>query len=122
MIAIHRGGGMVVPLYGILSALLINVLFYKVMGNSDYYDEHLWPKLSVLIVAGFLCLVTGLLLKRQRVRHAGKERSYLDSRVDVDNQLSAIGPRDHLMFIPVQYWSLAYFGATIVYAVVAAQS
>ena len=121
MILPHRGAGMLAPIYGILSALLVNVVMYRTLGSSDYYERHLWPRMSVLVLAGCLCLATGLLLKRKRASDASKGQAaeYLSSRVDTENRLAADGPKDHLMFIPLQYWSLAYFGGAILYVILA---
>ena len=119
MIEVHRGAGMLVPLFGLLSALLMNVATIKLLDDS-YYQDHKWPKLVVLVIAGLSCLVTGFLLKRKRVRDANKEQLYLDSlssRFETAKQLAFSGPRDHLMFIPLQYWSIVYFAAAILYAV-----
>jgi len=122
MILPHRGAGMLAPIYGILSALLVNVVMYRTLGSSDYYDKHLWPKMSVLVLAGCLCLVTGLLVKRKRASDNSKgqvDAEYLSSRVDTASRLDAAEPRDHLLFIPLQYWSLVYCGAAILYVVLA---
>jgi hypothetical protein len=119
MIEVHRGAGILVPLFGILSALLMNVTTIKLLDDS-YYQDHKWPKLVVLVIAGLSCLVTGFLLKSKRVREAHKEQLYLDSlstRFETAKQLAFSGPRDHLMFIPLQYWSIVYFAAAILYAI-----
>jgi hypothetical protein len=34
---------------------------------------------------------------------------------EIANALAFSGPRDHLMFIPLQYWSIVYFGAALIY-------
>jgi hypothetical protein len=62
MIVIHRGLGMLAPGFGLLFALLINVLMFRIFGFS-YYEDHKWPKLSVLVMAGLACLVVGILIK-----------------------------------------------------------
>ena len=105
MITIHRGAGMLVPILGILSALFMNIFTIKLFGDF-YYREHSWPKLAVLLLAGASCVGVGLLLKKLRSKGAAQEQAYRDSFG---------GPRDHLMFIPVQYWSIAYFAAAIIY-------
>jgi len=119
MIEAHRGAGMLAPGFGILSALVMNVISFKLFGVS-HYDEHKWPKLSVLLVAGLACLIAGLLIKRKRrKRDAHIEEAYINSlspKFETAKQMALAGPRDHLMFIPLQYWSLVYFAAAIVYA------
>jgi hypothetical protein len=117
MIEVHRGAGVLVPLFGILSALLMNIVTIKLFGDS-YYQEHVWPKLSVLLLAGTLCLVVGLWLKQKRSQTAHQEQAYIDSLSPTFGgikKLAFAGPRDHLMFIPLQYWSIIYFLAAVVY-------
>jgi hypothetical protein len=118
MIAVHRGAGMLVPLLGILSALFMNIFTIKAFGD-DYYQEHHWPKLMVLVVSGAGCLACGLLFKRYRAKRARKEEDYIASlspKSEVAKELAFSGPRDHLMYLPLQYWSLVYWLAAAVYA------
>jgi uncharacterized membrane protein YhaH (DUF805 family) len=119
MIAVWRGAGMLVPVFGILSALLMNLVSIKLFGDF-YYQEHAWPKLMVLFLAGLACLVVGLWLKKKRLRDAVKEQAYIDSlssRFGEAKQLAFSGPRDHLMFIPLQYWSIVYFLAALAFGI-----
>jgi hypothetical protein len=119
MIHFHRGAGMLVVLFGILSALIMNVVTIKLFGDS-YYQEHSWPKMSVLFLAGIMCLVVGFWLKGKRARSAKREQAYIDSlspKFETVKQIAFSGPRDHLMFIPVQYWSVLYFLAGVVYGI-----
>jgi len=120
MIAVHRGAGMLVPAFGILCALIMNVATNRLAG-AWYYQEHKWTKFAVLVTAGLFCLVAGRMLKRKRLRDVKKEQRYLDSlspRFGTTRQFAFSGPRDHLMFIPLEYWSLVYLGAAIIYAIV----
>jgi hypothetical protein len=120
MITVHRGAGMLVPVFGILCALIMNIATNRLAGAS-YYQEHKWPKFAVLLTAGLFCLAVGRMLKRKRLRDVNKEQLYLDSlnpRFETTRQFAFSGPRDHLMFIPLEYWSLVYLGAAIIYAIV----
>jgi hypothetical protein len=119
MIAVHRGAGMLAPIFGILSALLVNIATVKLFGDS-YYQEHRWPKIAVLLLAGFSCLAVGLWLKKQRQKTAQKEQEYIESlspKFDTAKKFAFSGSRDHLMFIPLQYWVIVYFVAAVIYAV-----
>src|ERR1700730_12283546 len=111
MFDIHDGMGMLVPLFGILAALLMNILTIKIFGDF-YYQEHRWPKVAVLLLAAASCWMSGKYARKKRLRDAEKERLYIESlspKVEAVNQLAFSGPRDHLMFIPLQYWSFVYF-------------
>lgn len=120
MIIVHRGAGALAPLFGILFAVMANVLTYKIFGGS-YYEEHRWPKLAVLIGSGLACLLAGIWLKGYRKRTARRQEEYLASlsqKHRVANELAYHGPSDHLMYIPLQYWCIPYFVGAIVYVVV----
>src|ERR1043165_5864835 len=102
MIMVHRGAGILVILYGVFSALLMNILTIKIFGDG-YYQGHRWPKLAVLLLAGTSCLVTGISLKKKRERDAQKEAEYLRSLSPKFGAVKEIvygGPRDHLMYVP----------------------
>lgn len=119
MIEVHRGAGMLVPILGILAALVMNIVTIKFFGHS-YYQEHSWPKLAVLLLAGVSCLAVGILLKKKRSRDIQKEQTYVNSlspKFEAVKQIAFSGPRDHLMFIPLQYWSIVYFVAALIYAI-----
>jgi len=117
MITVHRGAGMLAPGFGLLFALFMNVLTFRVFGG-EYYQEHRWPKLTVLVMSGIACLVVGVLIRRKRVRDAHLEQQAIDSlnqKHQTANLIAFHGPRDHLMYIPLQYWSIVYFVAAIIY-------
>lgn len=119
MITVHRGAGMLAPGFGLLFALLANVLTFRIFGSS-YYEDYRWPKLSVLIMAGLACLVAGTLIKRKRNRDAPSEEqavNALSPRFETAKLIAFSGPRDHLMFIPLEYWSVVYFVAAVIYVV-----
>ena len=119
MFAVHRGAGMLAPGFGLLFALMANVLTYRIFGGS-YYEEHSWPKFGVLFMSGVACLVAGLLIKKMRIRNAEREQqaiNALSQKHAIVNEIIFSGPRDHLMFIPLQYWSIPYFAAALFYLV-----
>jgi hypothetical protein len=119
MIEVHRGAGMLVPIIGILAALLMNIVTAKAFGHS-YYQQHGWPKLTVLLLAGACCLVGGIVIEKKRSRDAPKEREHIESLSPKSEALKRIvyaGPRDHLMFVPVKYWAIVYFAAAVIYVV-----
>jgi hypothetical protein len=121
MFVIHRGAGMLAPGFGLLFALMANVLTYRIFGGS-YYEEHSWPKFGVLFMSGVACLVAGLWIKKIRVRNAECAQQAIDAlnqKHGIVNELAFSGPQDHLMFIPLQYWSIVYFAAALIYLVVA---
>lgn len=110
---------MLAPLFGILFAVIANVLTYKVFGGS-YYEEHRWPKLAVLLGSGLACLLVGIWFKRHRKRTGFSNDLFAVSKSQkhrVANELAYHGPADHLMYIPLQYWCIPYFVGAIVYVV-----
>ncbi len=117
MIIVFRGAGGLAPVFGLFFALLANVLTYKIFGGS-YYDEHRWPKLTVLIMSGLACLVAGIWIQKIRQRNAHLEQQAINSlsqKHGLANALAFSGPRDHLMYIPLQYWCIPYFVGAIIY-------
>jgi hypothetical protein len=119
MIVVHRGAGLLVILYGIFSALFMNIVTIKIFGDG-YYQGHRWPKMAVLLLAGVSCLATGLWFKKKRAETALKEQEMIDAlspKFAAIKQIAYDGPRDHLMYIPLQYWSIVYFAAALIYAV-----
>lgn len=124
MIVLHRGFGMLAPGFGILAALLMNVVSYRLLGAS-YYEDHQWPKVCTLILAGVACLMVGFLLKRKRQRDGSVEEQPFESlslNQETEKFHASSYPHDHLMFIPLQYWSIIYFVAAIIYGGVSASS
>jgi hypothetical protein len=124
MIIVHRGAGALAPLFGLLFALMANILTYKIFGGS-YYEEHRWPKIAVLVMSGLACLITGIWLKAYRKRTADlyeQQVASLSPKHKAANELAYHGPKDHLMYIPLQYWSIAYFLGAIVYVVVSSSN
>lgn len=113
---VHRGAGMLVPLFGIIAALLMNIVTTKFFGHS-YYQEHKWPKLTVLLLACACCLAAGIIIEKKRLKDAPKEREYIESlspRFESVKRIAYAGPRDHLMFVPLKYWPIVYFAAAII--------
>ena len=116
MFVIYRGFGMLAPIFGLLFALLINILTYRILGGA-YYEESKWPKVMVLVMSGLACLIAGTLIKAKRRQYADVEAEAIKALPGSETikQIKYAGPRDHLMFIPLQYWSVIYFVAAIVY-------
>ena len=117
MIVIYRGFGMLAPAFGILAALLMNVVSFRLLGVS-FYEDNKWPKLCALILAGIACLMVGVLLKRKRNRDACLQEQQVElqsAEHEMQNRRSSSNSFDHLMFIPLQYWSIIYFVAAIIY-------
>ena len=115
MFVVYRGLGMLAPAFGLLFALLINVLTFRIFGAE--YEDSKWPKVMILVMSGLACLVTGMLVKAKRKRDAELEQEIIKALPGSETikRIKYSGPRDHLMFIPLQYWSVIYFVAAIVY-------
>jgi hypothetical protein len=115
MVIVYRGLGMLAPGFGLLAALLMNVVSHRVFGVS-YYEDNRWPKLTVFILAGAACLFVGVLRKRSGATGVEKPRDPLEAKAQPQTERAFDGSRDHLFFIPLHYWSIAYFGAAVFYA------
>jgi len=116
MVIVHGGLGILAPGFGLLLALLANVLCYRLLGVV-YYEKHHWPKLAVLLLSGVACLVVGLLRKRGTPKIKKPAGNELDARIESLHEPAFDGSRDQLFYIPLQYWSIAYFAAAIIYLV-----
>ena len=124
MIVLYRGFGMLAPGFGILAALLMNVVSFRLLGVS-YYEDYKWPKVCALILAGVACLMVGVLLKRKRKRNGYVAEQHVESiSTDQTTEKSRASSfsYDHLMFIPLQYWSIIYIVAAIIYGGISASS
>jgi hypothetical protein len=116
MLIPHSGLGILAPGFGLFLALLANVLCFRLMGVA-YYEEHRWPKLAVLLVAGVACLFVGLLRKRDTPLVKSQQDNDLVSSVKALEERAFDGSRDHLFWVPLHYWSIAYLAGAIIYLV-----
>lgn len=110
---------MLAPAFGLLFALLMNVLTSRIF-DGWYYQEHQWPKLTVLLLSGLACLGVGILIKSKRQRDAHLEQqaiAALSQKHRTANLIAFHGPRDHLMYIPLQYWSIVYLAGAVIYVI-----
>lgn len=116
MVIVHGGLGILAPGFGLGLALLANVLCYRLLGVV-YYEKHMWPKVAVLLLSGVACLVVGVLRKRRTPKVKKPAGSGLGSGMQALQEPAFDGSRDHLFYIPLQYWSIVYFAAAIIYLI-----
>jgi len=104
MITIHRGKGGLVIVAGIVAALVMNMVT-NAMFDNEYYGAHTWPKFGTFWVAGLLCYLLGLYLRKRPTKVIGEDL--------VDGEAA-----DHFFFVPVIYWSIIFFVIGVLYAIV----
>jgi len=100
MLIIWRGAGAIVLLFGIISALLMNVVTSLVFNQDNYFADHAWAQGFSLWIAGAVSWFTG---------------RYLNSRpgkVLIDKatgQEVTLKPNHSLFFIKIEYWGPILF-------------
>ncbi len=103
MVLIHRGKGFVVLIAGVVAALgmnfITNAFFHT---DREYYENHTWPKLGTLWLAGLLCIGAGAYLRKRPTKVKGADRFEGESA-------------DHFFFIPVIYWGGVFFALGVIY-------
>jgi hypothetical protein len=100
MIVIWRGAGPLVLLFGIISAVVLNVVTSSAFHQDNYFASHSWSQAVALWTAGVASWFAGKYLNGQ----PGKE--IIDSQT---GQRIIQRPNHHLMFIKVEYWGPIYF-------------
>lgn len=94
---IWSGHGYLVPVLGIASLVVTQLLTDLVMGGG-YYTEHAWPK----VVAGLIALVA-LWVVGNRL-HAGVERRLVDPVTG--EEVVLLPPSHTFFFIKVHHWAV----------------
>jgi hypothetical protein len=117
----HRGKGIFILVFGVVAALLMNILSSKVFGG-DYYRMNLWPKVGTLWLAALACFLFGAYLQAHPSvdKSERKPRNGLssDAVLGLLEKGARLEPKDHLLFVPVIYWGAIYLLIGLVYAVV----
>jgi hypothetical protein len=103
MFEIHRGKGALVMIFGIVAALLMNVVSAALYDNN-YYADHTWPKVGTLLVGGVFCTAAGAYMRKHPSKV--KDSNWIDGET-----------ADHFFFIPVFYWGGIFFALGLIYAV-----
>ena len=97
MIVIWRGAGPVVLIVGIVVCLVTNIVTSKMFDENNYFQAHLWPKLTALVITGVCCWFVGRYLHRQPPRLVTDRAT---------GQQIEETPNHHLMFIKIEYWGV----------------
>jgi hypothetical protein len=100
MIVFWRGAGPLVLLYGIIAAVVMNVVSTFVFRQNDYFATHSWTQALALWAAGAASWFTGKYLNGR----PGKELIEKQTGKTI-----ILRPIHDLMFIKMQYWGLIYF-------------
>ena len=105
MIVIWRGAGGLVIIFGIISAVLGNVVASAFSNQNDYFARHAWLQAGALWFAG----VTSWFAGRYFNTRPGKGVVNRQTGETVIEK-----PNHHLMFIKMEYWGLIYFAIGLV--------
>jgi hypothetical protein len=94
MIIFWRGAGGLVLIFGIVSALITNIVTSLVFKETNYFANHSWAQASSLWITGLASWFLG---------------RYLNSRppkmvTNRNGQQEMVKPNHHLMFIKMEYW------------------
>ena len=99
MIVIWRGAGALVIIFGIIAALLGNIVGSVVFNQNDYFSMHSWIQSSTLAFAGLLSWFTGRFLNSRPGRPVTNRQT---------GETILEKPNHHLMFIKMEYWGPIY--------------
>ena len=99
MIVVSRGLGFLALIIGVLACLVTNIVTSKMFDENNYFQSHLWPKLTALGITGVCCWFLGRYLHRQ------PSRLVMDPAT---GQQIEVKPNHHLMFIKLEYWGVIF--------------
>jgi len=99
MIVIWRGAGGLVLIFGIVSAVLMNVVTSSFFNETNYFADHSWAQASSLWLAAIGCWFLGRYLNGQPPNIV----------TDKTGREITVKPNHHLMFIKMEYWGLIFF-------------
>ena len=109
MLIIWRGAGALVLLFGIISALLMNVVTSLVFNQNNYFANHAWAQAFSLWIAGAASWFTGRYLNRRPGKVLIEKAT---------GQEVTLKPNHSLFFIKVEYWGPILFviGVCVLFA------
>jgi hypothetical protein len=94
MIIIWKGAGALVLIFGIISALIVNMATSATFSQNNYFADHSWAQALSLWITGAASWFMGKYLN-SRPAKMGRDK--------LGNEL-LVEPNHHLMFIKMQYW------------------
>lgn len=100
MIVFWKGAGGLVLIFGIVAALLTNIVTSAVFSENNYFANHAWAQAISLWIAGTACWFLG------RYLHSKPGRVLVDKAT---GQEVTIMPIHNLMFIKMEYWGPIFF-------------
>ena len=100
MLIIWRGAGGLVLIFGIVSALLTNIVTSAVSGENNYFAGHSWAQALSLWLTATVCWFLGRYLN-------GKPAKIIVNKAT--GQEMSLKPRHDLMFIKMEYWGAILF-------------
>jgi hypothetical protein len=99
MIVIWRGAGAAVMLFGIIAAVVMNVITSSAFNQNNYFATHSWAQAGALWGAGAASWLAGKYLNSRPGREVIDE---------VSGERVIQKPNHHLMFIKMEYWGPIY--------------
>ena len=94
MIIIWRGAGGLVLIFGIVSALVTNIVTSLIFKENNYFADHSWAQATSLWIAALACWLLG------RYLHSRPPKI----KTDKAGREVVVAPNHHLMFIKMEYW------------------
>jgi len=105
MIVIWRGAGAAVLLFGIIAAVVMNVITSSAFNQNNYFATHSWAQAMALWGAGAASWLAGKYLNSRPGREVIAE---------VSGERVIEKPNHHLMFIKMEYWGPIYLAIGLV--------
>jgi hypothetical protein len=99
MIVIWRGAGGLVLIFGIVSALITNIVTSSVFKENNYFPDHSWAQAASLWITALACWFLGRFLNSRPPK----------IMTDKNGREVTVVPNHHLMFIKMEYWGPIFF-------------
>jgi hypothetical protein len=100
MIIFWHGSGGLVIVFGVLAALITNIVTSKIFNETNYFQTHSWAQAVALWLAGVGCWFVG------RTLNGRPGRTEIDETTGAEVTLK---PNHSLLLIKLEYWGPILF-------------